>query len=58
VRQDDSLTNKQKRQEVRALKKQRDQEIHDLVADYHKKPKIQKDDQQPESLQPDPSVTQ
>src|SRR5579872_5265049 len=41
VRQDESLTNKQKRQEVRALKKQRDQEIHDLVADYHKKPKTQ-----------------
>jgi hypothetical protein len=58
VRQDDSLTNKQKRQEVRALKKQRDQEIHNLVADYHKKPKIQKDDQQPKSLQPDPSVIQ
>lgn len=63
VRQDESLTNKQKRQEVRALKKQRDQEIHDLVADYHKKPKVQKDDplpksQQPNSQQPDPSVTQ
>ncbi len=58
VRQDDSLTNKQKRQEVRLLKKQRDQEIHNLVADYHKKPKIQKDDQQPKSLEPDPSVIQ
>jgi hypothetical protein len=58
VRQDDSLTNKRKRQEVRVLKKQRDQEIHDLVADYHKKPKIQKDDQQPKTQQPDPAVTQ
>ena len=58
VRQDDSLTNKQKRQEVRVLKKQRDQEIHDLVADYHKKPKVQKDDQQPKSQQPDPPVNQ
>jgi hypothetical protein len=58
VRQDDSLTNKQKRQEVRALKKQRDQEIHTLVADYHKKPKVQKEDPQPKSQQPDPSVDQ
>jgi len=38
VRQDNSLTNKQKRQTVRSLKKQRDQEIHDLVANYHKQP--------------------
>ena len=38
VRQDNSLTNKQKRQAVRSLKKQRDQEIHDLVANYHKYP--------------------
>jgi hypothetical protein len=58
VRQDDSLTNKQKRQEVRTLKKQRDQEIHDLVTSYHKQPKNQKDDQQPKSQQPDPAVTQ
>ena len=58
VRQDDSLTNKQKREEVRSLKKQRDQEIHDLVVSYHQRPKIQKDDQQPKSQQPDPSVTQ
>ena len=58
VRQDESLTNKQKRQEVRSLKKQRDQEIHDLVVSYHQRPKTQKDDQQPKSLQPDPSVTQ
>jgi hypothetical protein len=58
VRQDDKLTNKQKRQEVRALKKQRDQEIHDLVANYHQRPKNQNQDQQPKSQQPDPSVTQ
>ena len=58
VRQDESLTNKQKRQEVRSLKKQRDQEIHDLVVSYHQRPKTQKDDQQPKSQQPDPSVTQ
>ncbi|HEY4935180.1 MAG TPA: hypothetical protein VII44_01295 [Puia sp.] len=38
VRQDSSLTNKQKRQAIRGLKKQRDQEIHDLVANYHKQP--------------------
>ena len=58
VRQDDSLTNKQKRQEVRMLKKQRDQEIHDLVVSYHKQPKSQKGDQQPNIQQPDPPVTQ
>ncbi len=58
VRQDDSLTNKQKRQEVRLLKKQRDQEVHELVAGYHKKSKSQKDDQLPGSQQPDPAVTQ
>lgn len=38
VRQDSTLTNKQKREEVRSLKKQRDQEIKDLVANYHKQP--------------------
>lgn len=38
VRRDDSLTGKQKRKEIRALKKQRDQEIHDLVTGYHKQP--------------------
>jgi hypothetical protein len=38
VHHDDSLTNKQKRQTVRSLKKQRDQEIHDLVQNYHKQP--------------------
>jgi hypothetical protein len=58
VRQDDSLTNKQKRQEVRSLKKQRDQEIHDLVASYHQRPKAKKDDQDLKSQQPDPAVTQ
>jgi hypothetical protein len=38
VKQDTSLTNKQKRQEVRSLKKQRDQDIHELIMNYHKKP--------------------
>jgi hypothetical protein len=38
VRQDNSLTGKQKRAEVRDLKKQRKLEIHDLVANYHKQP--------------------
>ena len=38
VRQDSSLTGKEKRQAVRSLKKQRDQEIHDLVTNYHKQP--------------------
>ena len=41
VRQDSSLTNKEKRQAVRSLKKQRNQEIHDLVANYHKQPSSQ-----------------
>jgi hypothetical protein len=58
VRQDDSLTNKQKRQEVRALKKQRDQEIHDLVVSYHQRPKNQTQAPQPKSQEPDPAVTQ
>jgi hypothetical protein len=58
VRQDDSLTNKQKRQEVRSLKKQRDQEVHDLVMSYHQRPKTQKQDPPSGSQQPDPSVTQ
>ena len=58
VRQDESLTSKQKREEVRALKKQRKQEIHNLIADYHKKPMKQNDNQQPKSQQPEPSVTQ
>ncbi|HEV3222795.1 MAG TPA: hypothetical protein VGZ90_07950 [Puia sp.] len=38
VHQDSSLTSKQKRQEIRALKKQRKQDIHDLVVNYHKQP--------------------
>jgi hypothetical protein len=38
VRHDDTLTSKQKRQTVRSLKKQRDQEIKDLVANYHNQP--------------------
>jgi hypothetical protein len=58
VRQDDSLTNKQKRQEVRVLKKQRDQEIHELVVSYHQRPRNQNEPQQPKSQEPDPSVTQ
>jgi|SRR5450432_1105287 len=41
VRQDNSLTNKEKRKNVRALKKERNQEIHDLVVNYHKKPVTQ-----------------
>jgi hypothetical protein len=38
VRQDNTLSSKQKRQEIHALKKQRKQDIHDLVANYHKQP--------------------
>ena len=38
VRQDNSLTNKEKRQAVHSLKKQRDQEIRDLEANYYKRP--------------------
>jgi len=38
VRQDPSLSSKEKRQTVRSLKKQRNQEIHDLVVNYHKQP--------------------
>jgi hypothetical protein len=38
VHHDDSLTAKQKRQEVRSLKKERKKEIHDLVANYHNQP--------------------
>jgi hypothetical protein len=45
VKQDSSLTGKQKRQAVRSLKKQRDQDIHDLVANYHKQPLNQPKDQ-------------
>jgi|SRR5664279_5543086 len=41
VRQDSSLTNKEKRQSVRSLKKLRNQEINDLVANYHKQPQYQ-----------------
>lgn len=41
VRQDASLTNKEKRQAVRSLKKQRNQDIKDLVANYHKQPAVQ-----------------
>jgi hypothetical protein len=38
VRQDSSLSSKQKRQTIRSLKKQRDMDIRDLVANYHKQP--------------------
>lgn len=38
VRHDKSLTGKEQRQTVRSLKKQRNQEIDDLVANYHKQP--------------------
>jgi hypothetical protein len=38
VRHDGTLTSKEKRQSVHSLKKQRDQDIHDLVANYHKQP--------------------
>jgi len=38
VKQDNSLTNKEKRQSIHSLKKQRDQEIHDLVTNYHRQP--------------------
>ena len=51
VRQDDSLTHKQKREEIRALKKQRDQEIHDLVVSYHQKPRKENQEQQPSASQ-------
>ncbi len=38
VRHDSSLSSKQKRETVRSLKKQRKQDLHDLVANYHKQP--------------------
>jgi hypothetical protein len=38
VKEDSTLTNKQKRQEIRSLKKERDQNIHELVMNYHKQP--------------------
>jgi hypothetical protein len=41
VKQDESLTHKEKRQAIHSLKKQRNQEIHDLVANYHKQPATQ-----------------
>lgn len=41
VKQDSSLSNKEKRQAVRSLKKQRNQDIHDMVANYHKQPAYQ-----------------
>jgi len=38
VKQDKSLANKEKRLAIRSLKKQRDQDIQDLRANYHKQP--------------------
>jgi len=38
VKQDSSLSSSEKRQEIRDLKKQRKQDIKDLVANYHRKP--------------------
>jgi|SRR5450432_214154 hypothetical protein len=62
VRQDTSLTNKQKRQEVRSLKKQRDQDIHELVMNYHKKQapvpqeNVQPQDKTQENAQPQDNI--
>ncbi len=38
VKQDNSLTSKEKHEQIHALKKERKQAIKDLVANYHKKP--------------------
>ncbi len=38
VKQDNSLTSKEKREQIRALKKERKQAVHDLVVNYHKQP--------------------
>jgi hypothetical protein len=38
VKQDSSLNSTEKRQEIRDLKKQRKQDIRDLVANYHRNP--------------------
>jgi hypothetical protein len=38
VKQDNSLSSSEKRQAIRDLKKQRKQDIKDLVANYHRKP--------------------
>ena|SRR5216683_2422442 len=38
VRQDSSLSSKQKRQAIRELKKQRKQDIKNLVENYHREP--------------------
>jgi len=51
VRHDSTLTNKEKRQTVRSLKKQRDQDIKDLVANYHKQPQQSQQQQQQPSKQ-------
>ena len=52
VKQDNSLTSKQKREQIRDLKKERKQAIHDLVVNYHKQPASDKQpapDKQPET---------
>jgi hypothetical protein len=41
VKQDSSLTPKQKRQEIRSLKKERDQAINHLITNYHHQPVTQ-----------------
>ena len=38
VKQDNSLSSAQKKEAIHSLKKQRDQEIHDLEANYHRQP--------------------
>ena len=38
VKQDKSLTSKEQREQIRALKKERKLAIHDLVVNYHKQP--------------------
>lgn len=49
VRQDSSLTSSEKRETIRSLKKQRKQDIKDLIANYHRRPLNEKS--QPEKSQ-------
>jgi hypothetical protein len=60
VEQDNTLTNKQKRQTIRALKKQRDEDVHNLVVNYHRQaqPQVQPPAQQQSQppAQPRPPV--
>jgi hypothetical protein len=42
VRQDNSLSSSEKRQTIHSLKKQRKQDIKDLVANYHRRPANEK----------------